>query len=368
MQAPRTTLDPQGYYARLGVSPWSTPDTIVAAYRRKARVLHPDVPNTGDAGAFMALKQAYDVLSHAGQRSAYDRSARQTPPTEMPEPGEIGPMPIPPLATPPTRHPKLRDLPFAVWAGMTVVLIVGTVEIALRLMPLQTQARPEQIQATAREVPPLGPAEAPPPAYGPAPVRLAGTPNFYIVPTSSPTMLWRSDEARHALVPWGPLPPFSAVQGMRLFKANGMVEVKVTDSANGFIEASRLTPGDSSAAARAWCTYNAGPTPMNGEVLTRPAVKGPARLSIDNRSGQPAVVKVRAPDGSVIASVFLGPEGQATVDDLPDKQARLDGFAAGMRAQRLADLVAMGPDTRLTIPPDPLAKPVDLPDQTFEME
>ncbi len=79
-------------------------------------------------------------------------------------------------------------------------------------------------------------------------MRLAGTPNFYVVPAATPAMLWREDPAGHALVPWGTLPPFSAVQGLRLFKANGMVEVKVTDSANGFVEAGRLTPGDAAAA------------------------------------------------------------------------------------------------------------------------
>ena len=37
-------------------------------------------------------------------------------------------------------------------------------------------------------------------------------------------------------------------------------------------------------------------------------------------------------------------------------------------AERLPDLVAIGADTKLTIPPEPPAKAVDLPDQTFEME
>src|ERR1700730_6017100 len=102
-------------------------------------------------------------------------------------------------------------------------------------------------------------------------------------------MLWRNDDARHSLVPWSQLPPFSAVQGLRLVKTNGMVEVKVTDTANGFVEASRLTPGDPTAAARAWCTYHAGPTPRNGEVLWHGGL-GRATLEIENLAGQPAVV------------------------------------------------------------------------------
>ena len=54
----RTPLDPEGYYARLGVEPWSGPEAITAAWRREARLVHPDVPVTGDAAAFMELKQA----------------------------------------------------------------------------------------------------------------------------------------------------------------------------------------------------------------------------------------------------------------------------------------------------------------------
>jgi DnaJ domain len=378
MPLPRSILDPEGYYACLGVPPWAGPETITAAYRREARRVHPDVPKTGDAAAFMALKQAYDVLIHTQRRAAYDRSARQEAAREA-EPGEIGPVPTPQMSTPPTRHPRLRDLPVWVWAGMAVVLLVGAIEITLHRVTPQSRVPREEIPAAAREVPPPAPNEPMQPSYGPAPVRLAGTPNFYVVPTSSPAMLWREDDARQTLVPWGTLPPFSAVQGLRLYKANGMVEVKVTDTANGFIEGTRLTPGDTAAAARAWCTYNAGPTPANGEVLSQSA-KGRAKLAVDNRSGQPAVVKIRGADGGVIASVFLDPGGQTTLEALPEELARLEyatgeawsrachGFAAGMRAQRLPDLAALGSVTHLAIPPDLSLHPVDLSDQAFEQE
>ena len=378
MPPSRITLDPEGYYARLGVDPWSVPETITAAYRRKARVVHPDVPGTGDADAFVALKQAYDVLISPDRRAAYDRLAQQDLPPEQ-EPGEIGPTPFPEMSSPPTRHPRLRDLPVAVWAGMAVVLLVGVIEVGLHLTSSPPSTQREAIPATARDVPPVAPNEPLRSAYGPGPVRLAGTPNFYIVPTSTPAMLWRADDAQHKLVPWGHLPPFSAVQGLRLFKANGMVEVKVTDTANGFVEAGRLTPGDTATAARAWCTYNAGPKPANGEVLTHGA-QGHGKLSIGNRSGQPAVVKIRSVDGAVSASVFLDPGGEATIEGLPDSPAQLDfatgevwsrachGFAAGMRAQRLSNLVMMGTEARLAIPPDPAITSVELSDQAFERE
>jgi hypothetical protein len=415
MAAPRIPLDPEGYYARLGVDPWCAPETITAAYRRKARLVHPDVPGTGDADAFIALKLAYDVLISADRRAAYDRLAQQDQPHQQ-EPGEIGPMPFPEMATPPTRHPRLHDLPVPVWAGMAVVLLVGVIEVGLHLRSSPPPARQEAIPATARGVPPATPNEALQTAYGPAPVRLAGTPNFYVVPAANPAMLWREDETKHTLAPWGQLPAFSAVQGLRLFKANGMVEVRVTDTANGFIEAGRLTPGNTAAAARAWCTYNAGPTPANGEVLSHAAQgnasggnapggnasggnapggnapegnaqgngqghgQGHGSLSIDNRSAQPAVVKVRSPDGALVASVFLDPGGAATVEGLPDTPTLLDfatgevwsrachGFAAGMRAQRLPGTVTIGNATRLAIPPDAAVALIDLADQVFEKE
>ncbi len=373
-----TPFDPEGYYARLGVQTRSGPEAIAAAYRRKARLVHPDVPVTGDAAAFMDLKQAYDVLIHADRRAAYDRSVHQEGRRE-PEPGEIESRPFPEMPAPVTRHPRLRDLPTAVWVGMALVLIIGVVEVGLHLTSSPARVTREPILATAPDVPPAPPGEPAPAPYGPAPVRLAGTPNFYIVPTASPAMLWRLDEARHAMVPWRQLPPFSAVQGLRLLNPSGMVEVKVTDTANGFVEAGRLTPGDSGTAVRAWCTYNAGPTPANGEVLSR-AAKGRAGLSINNRSGQLAVVKIRSAAGALIASVFLGPGGETTLGGLPEEPVRVDfatgeiwsrachGFAAGMRAQRLPGLVSIGATTQLAIPPGPTVAPVDLSDQTFEQE
>jgi hypothetical protein len=384
MPPPLLSRDPEGYYARLGVDPWSAPGIITAAYRRKARLVHPDVPGTGDANAFVELKRAYDVLISPDRRAAYDRLSLRQAAMEN-EPGEIDSTPFPDMVSPATRHPRWRDLPVWLWAGMAAVLMVGGIEIGLHLTSSLTKAQKETIPATAQEVPPAAtPAEPVQASYGPAPVRLAGTPNFYIVPTASPAMLWRADEGRKALVPWGQLPPFSAVQGLRLLKSSGMVEVRVTDTANGYVEAGRLTPGDTAAAARAWCTFHAGATPANGEVLSNggrgKANLDQARLAIDNRSGQPAVVKVRSADGAVVASVFLGPGGQTTMEGLPEEPIRLEfatgeawsrachAFAAGMRAARLTDLVAIASLPRLTIPPDPGIATVELSDQAFQHE
>ena len=186
------SLDPEGYYARLGVEPRSRPEAITVAYRRKARLVHPDVPGTGDTAAFVELKQAYDVLIHTDRRAAYDRSARQEVPQTSAqtqahdqEPGEIGAKPFPTMATPPTRHPRLRDLPIVVWVGMAALLMVGVVEVGLHLTSLPAQEKRQTIPATAPDVPPLAANDPGPTLYGPAPVHLAGTPNYYIMPTAS---------------------------------------------------------------------------------------------------------------------------------------------------------------------------------------
>jgi hypothetical protein len=162
-----------------------------------------------------------------------------------------------------------------------------------------------------------------------------------------------------------------------------MVEVRVTDNANGYIEAGRLTPGDAVAASRAWCTYNAGPSPVNGEVLTRGAVQdtqGSAVLSFDNLTGGPAVVKLRGASGGLVASIFLEPGGSAAIDGLPAAPAWLDfatgevwsrachGFAAAMRARRLPGAVAIGTTARVTIPPEGDISAGDLADRAFEQE
>ena len=393
MPRPRITLDPQGLYARLGIPPISTQETIVLAYRRKARMLHPDVPRTGDAEAFMALKAAYDVLNNPMTRAAYDRSGREDPGVE---PGEIDPTPFPEMVTPVTRHPRPRDLPVAIWAGMAAILLLGVIEVGLHLPSTKSTAPAEPIPATAPNVPalPAARAESDQAPYGAAPVRLAGTPTFYVTPGASPAMLWRMNAAGDRLVPWGQLPPFSAVQGLRLLRASGMEEVKVTDNTNGFIDSARLTPGDAMTASVAWCTFHAGTNPMNGEVLshgtqdgalpgdgqTPVGAKRDAALAIANHGAQPMVVKVRSPSGGVLASVFVTQGGESVVDGLPAGPAIVDfatgevwsrpchGFIAGMRAQRLPGFLSIGPRTNLSFPLDRIVTPLPLTDLAFEQE
>ena len=61
------------HYASLGVPPNETADLIKAAYRKKAAQYHPDKNPSPDAAArFREVQEAYEVLSDAARRKAYD--------------------------------------------------------------------------------------------------------------------------------------------------------------------------------------------------------------------------------------------------------------------------------------------------------
>ncbi len=188
----RTKLDPQGYYARLGLEPVAPQASIVAAFRAKARVLHPDVRRTGDAAAFVAVKQAYDVLSNRERREAYDRMAREA--------AEEAVVPEVIVAKPAfyDRAPEdgqaaaiVRDFRSWRWPGWALFLCLGVYEIDERISPHPRQWRMPGSRPNAATVEPLSASAHRAVLYGPAPVRLAGSPNFYVVPAGSPAVLWR---------------------------------------------------------------------------------------------------------------------------------------------------------------------------------
>jgi curved DNA-binding protein CbpA len=62
------------HYRLLGVLPSATQQTIHAAYRDRARVLHPD--RSGDDTAMKQLNIAWDTLRDPPRRAAYDRERR----------------------------------------------------------------------------------------------------------------------------------------------------------------------------------------------------------------------------------------------------------------------------------------------------
>jgi DnaJ domain len=68
--------DPLGYYKALGVLPDATLAVIKAVYRVRAMELHPDRNKAANATRqFQVLQRAYEVLSDAKAREAYDARA-----------------------------------------------------------------------------------------------------------------------------------------------------------------------------------------------------------------------------------------------------------------------------------------------------
>jgi hypothetical protein len=376
MLPPHTRLDPKGYYARLGVQPAATRADIVSAFRGRARLLHPDVPRTGNAAAFVALKQAYDELSNPGRREAYDREAQDgNLDAVAPEADAVQRTTF---STVLSRQPRFFDVPLMLWVGLGAFLCLCIYEVAAHLLaappPVQAEIRPN-----AAIVAPLSSGAHQALLYGPLPVRLAGTPNFYVAPAASPAVLWRLDTEQNALVPLGQLPPFSAVQAVRLLSQNGMVEVLLNDRGTiGFISADHLTPGNAVTARQAYCGYNAGATPYDGELLDRRG-NGGGTLRLENRAVQPVVVKLRDDTGAAVLSVFLGPGGLAEFDGLPAGiyhaefaigelwSRACNAFAVGMRARRMDAALRVPGDASLVLAPD-TGMPVssDISDQAFE--
>ena len=67
------------HYTTLGLSSAATLADIKKAFRQKASFYHPDRNPAPDAAArFRAVQEAYDVLSDADKRQAYDDNRRRS--------------------------------------------------------------------------------------------------------------------------------------------------------------------------------------------------------------------------------------------------------------------------------------------------
>jgi curved DNA-binding protein CbpA len=60
------------YYEALQLSPNATAETVERVYRILAKRYHPDNQETGSAVEFGEVQKAYDLLSNAATRAAYD--------------------------------------------------------------------------------------------------------------------------------------------------------------------------------------------------------------------------------------------------------------------------------------------------------
>lgn len=76
---------PPDYYALLQLSPTATADEIRSAYRRLARLHHPDTSGSAESVDLMVqINEAWEVLRDPERRAAYDRTRpRPTPPRRV---------------------------------------------------------------------------------------------------------------------------------------------------------------------------------------------------------------------------------------------------------------------------------------------
>jgi hypothetical protein len=213
------------------------------------------------------------------------------------------------------------------------------------------------------------------------PALASGPTTHYVLPAGDDAVLWQPGATNDSFMPAGHIAAFSSVRALRLVPQHGLMEIALADGGSGFVDVSRLAPGDRAAARRAYCAYNAGLEPHNGEVLDRHGI-GTTRLEISNHAQHPVVVKLRDTDGRAVATVFVAPGEAAAVANLPDTSYRpefaigelwsraCNTFTAGMRAQRFADFWPVAALAPLVIPPDLSVAPpsVDIPDAAFDRD
>ena len=113
-------------YEELGVTRDATRDQIAAAYRARAKELHPDTrPVDVDAvERFARVGFAYRVLSDPTARARYDESKRQPPVVVDAAPRDTAPAPkTPPV--PPKKAPRLtrRGARWCAWGGAVLVVL-----------------------------------------------------------------------------------------------------------------------------------------------------------------------------------------------------------------------------------------------------
>jgi hypothetical protein len=148
-----------GLYEELGVAHDATREEIAAAYRARAKELHPDTqPAEMDAAErFTRVGVAYRVLSDPAERARYDESMRAAPqplPSATPPPS---PAAAPPVAAPaPPKRPRLSRKG-ARWCvvGGPALIVLGLVASAFVFSLQQHDAdlRAHGIATTAVVVP-----------------------------------------------------------------------------------------------------------------------------------------------------------------------------------------------------------------------
>jgi hypothetical protein len=115
-------------YEELGVARDASRDEIAAAYRARAKELHPDArpDDSTAADRFARVGSAYRVLSDPAERARYDAARRTPPPVSAPINGAAAPAAAPvPRPTGSFRLSR-RGARWAAWGG-AVLVVLGVV-------------------------------------------------------------------------------------------------------------------------------------------------------------------------------------------------------------------------------------------------
>ncbi len=87
--------DPLGHYAALGIGPLADTAEIKAAYRYRAKLLHPDHNPSNEASQdFQRVVEAYRVLRDPKERARYDATAQLPAPFGLIDPEDPSPEPL----------------------------------------------------------------------------------------------------------------------------------------------------------------------------------------------------------------------------------------------------------------------------------
>jgi DnaJ domain len=128
-------------YQELGVARDASRDEIAAAYRARAKELHPDTrPAEVDAAdRFARVGTAYRVLSDPHERARYDASLPAPAPVPAPPPAPVPPRAPAPVATTvePPKRPRLsrKGARWCAFGGTALIglgLVVGTFVFSLQ--------------------------------------------------------------------------------------------------------------------------------------------------------------------------------------------------------------------------------------------
>jgi hypothetical protein len=142
-------------YEELGVARDASRDEIAAAYRARAKELHPDArpDDTTAADRFARVGTAYRVLSDAAERARYDATLRSPSPAPS-APVARAPAPAPtPIRTTPFRLSR-RGARGAAWGGAALaVLGVVVGAFVFSLQRHDAELRANGIAAVATVVP-----------------------------------------------------------------------------------------------------------------------------------------------------------------------------------------------------------------------